>query len=991
MALKRYLLTLSVIILISFCFPTPSTAFQLSPDGGSRVITLSSAGRDIANSVAYSPDGKWLAVARSAGVSIFDTQQFSQAHFFSTAVWARSVAFSPDGQTVAAGLFDGTLRFWRLSDKEEIRTIAAHNGWVRSIAFSSDGALLATAADDDIIRIWNVESGSEALSIAGSPGARVLVFSPDDELLAVGLQDTTVQLLNASSGSLVKTLKGHKDWVRGLAFSPDGKTLASGAFDTKVILWDVASGQIKYFLADHRASVLSVSFSPDGKSLASGSVDATVKLWNTADGRLLRTLVGHTDFVYSVAFAPDGKTVASGSSDDTLRLWDLSDPSAADFPQADTPSDCRACHHPIGMSAPPRVIQMSCESCHVNGVSMNWCPFFPRSSKAVSPITYLPPADPVGLPISSENLAVQINYPTNGETLYSSGRNFSPAFVVGRVFYTGPQNEVTVRMEIWSGGQRTAELFTQPESDGAFTFSLAINPEGAMIVAGAKAADPDCASCHEEFKSQASLPDGQVQLLITAASPNGGQASDERWFTVDTGRDLEMDVRVLDSKNGEPISGLSVRAAAILYEWRDQFAGETSDANGIARLSLEALSQAATQYTISVPPTSLNGYLYESLESVVVELAPGAAGHDPVTVFVRTSQGQISGQLTSPDRLEPFEIWAVHLPDGTSHTTLAENGNFTFADLPSGKYQLFLDPSANRRGYQAAASQVDLTKDAQAEITIEIQKTGNAWAAGRLSGQDGVSLPFGWATAASDPASPVNPLNGEYRIFGLDPLKATLIANAPGYYSQARVVDLADGPAQKIDFALVRQPETRLLPWGDGNITLPPETISEESLGIRSLATGWVWGQNQKAEALNFRVAGKQITLTRGSFALEYHPARGGWLYLFEGEALIRTRDGQEVPVRAGEMVFLSEQNLPIPVAHEGTLVVSLPRGDETLLPAKWEPSLPAQIRDRLAQIGINIAQAVTFVTYIVVLIVIAAFLIRGLYLAWRRFKIRQN
>jgi hypothetical protein len=114
-------------------------------------------------------------------------------------------------------------------------------------------------------------------------------------------------------------------------------------------------------------------------------------------------------------------------------------------------------------------------------------------------------------------------------------------------------------------------------------------------------------------------------------------------------------------------------------------------------------------------------------------------------------------------------------------------------------------------------------------------------------------------------------------------------------------------------------------------------------------------------------------------------------LYLFEGEALIRTADGRQVAVNAGEMVALSERNLPIPVPYEGTVIASFQRGDEALFKTKWEPTLGAQIRDRLAQIGISIAQVVTFVTYILVLIVIGVFLIRGIYSTWWRFRKRQD
>lgn len=978
---QRYLLLLPAILFLASVFPKPSTAIQFS-DGGIRVIELSPAGDEIAHSIAYSPDGKRLAVGTTSGILIFDSQTLSRERFIRTGVWARSVTFSPEGGTLAAGLFDGTARFWRLADGQEVRTLTGHGGWVRSVAYSSDGSLFATAADDDTVRFWDAASGTLKLSIPDLPGVRILTLSPDGKILAAGLQDKTIQLRNVSDGNLIRTLHGHKDWVRSLAFSPDGATLASGAFDASAILWDVVRGELKFTLADHQSSVLDVAFSPDGKTLASGSVDGTVKLWKVETGELLRTLVGHTDFVYSVAFSPDGRTITSGSSDNTLRLWDLSDPTAGDSPHASTPSDCRACHHPIGTNAPPRVVQISCEACHISGISLNWCPFFARSTRAVSDISYLPPMDPVGVPIISENVAVTIITPSNGETLYSTAYSLSPVFVMGRVDYVGDPRDVDLRLQIWPGDQLTDELISQPDQDGDFTFSISVNPDGAPVVAGAKAADPDCASCHEDFKSEASLPNGHIHLVVTALSPDGNQAVDERWVIVDTSNSITVDVRVLDRASGKPVPGLSVRAATILYEWRDRYASQVTDANGVASLSLESLSQVVTSYEIKIPPTSLNGYLYESIEPVIVDLAPASESHAPVTLYVDVKRGQITGKLIGMELAGLFDIWAIHLPDGVYHKATASEGAFTFADLPSGEYQITLDPAIGQLGIHAEPMEVDLSTKAQAELNIVLTETGTASISGRVTDASGTVLPFGWITAASTRTSQLDPVSGAYRLFELDPAKVTVIADAPGYYSQAQVVDLSEAQEGRFDFSLVRRPDTLLLPWGDGNLILPAETVYEENPGGIILRNGWIWGMNGTDTDLNLQVAGKQISLRNGSFALQYLPSGEGWLYLFEGEALLRTTDDHEVPLRSGEMAALSAGGIPVP--YEATVVAAFQRGQKSPLLHQWEPSLEAQFRDRLAQIGINIAQVITFVTYTLVLIAIVVFVIGGIYSTWK-------
>jgi hypothetical protein len=858
---------------------------------------------------------------------------------------------------------------------------------VRTVLFSHDGRRLFTAGDDESVRVWNTKTGSLEFMVDSLAGVRVIAISPDDQTLAVGLQDSSVQLLDASDGALLKTLTGHEDWVRSLAFSPDGRTLASGAFDATARLWDVETGRLRYTLSDHQSSVLGLAFSPDGARLATGSVDTTVKLWDVSGGGLLRTLVGHTDFVYGIAFSPDGKLLASSAGDNTARVWELSSPEINPVPQPSTPGDCRSCHHPRGTAAPPRVIQVSCEACHAGGISLNWCPFFPRTSRVDMETTYSPPAAPVGLPVSSGNLAVQINYPTNGETLYSNSNNLAPVFVTGRVFYPGDRSDIHVRMEIRSAGQPADELVTQIGRDGSFAFSLAVNPQGAPIVAGAKAADPDCAVCHEDFKSQATFPNGRVHILITAVSPEGEQAVDERWITVDTSERAEADIQVLDQETHAPLPGLPIRATAILYEWRERYSSDVSDDEGRVHLSLEALSQAATEYSLSVPPTSLNGFLYESVSPVIINLPPGAAYHEPVTVYATVSSGQIAGTLTGREQSEPMEIWAVHLPDGSSYKSFSTGREFHFEEVPSGSYLVFVDPRIAKTGYRTESVPVDLTKKALASVELELEKISAAAISGRISDEDGYHLPFGWITAGSAQTIQPDLLTGRFHLSGLPEDKLTVIAHVPGYYSQAGVIEPSVASEKTLDFSLVPRPETLLIPWGQARIVLPPETVYEQGEDTLTLYNGWVWGENLSGAPFNIRLGDLAIKISEGSFALEALPSLEGWLYLMDGEALIRTPEGLEIPVSGTQMTALSNSLTPKPIPYEEIIFSTFHSNPESPLQNKWEPTLQAQIRDRLAQIGINVAQFVTFVTYALVMIVIVASLIGGIYSTWKRIK----
>jgi WD40 repeat protein len=131
----------------------------ISQDGVD-VKQLASWGRDTAYAVAFAPDGKSLAVGSSVGIYIYDTQDLSQTNLLATGVRVRGLAFSPDGAIIAGGLFDDSVRLWRVVDGQLLRTLKGHTDWVRAVAISPDGAYLASASDDDTMRLWRLSDGA---------------------------------------------------------------------------------------------------------------------------------------------------------------------------------------------------------------------------------------------------------------------------------------------------------------------------------------------------------------------------------------------------------------------------------------------------------------------------------------------------------------------------------------------------------------------------------------------------------------------------------------------------------------------------------------------------------------------------------------------------------------------------------------------------------------------------------------------------------------
>jgi RNA polymerase sigma factor (sigma-70 family) len=132
----------------------------------------------------FSPDGRSLAIIREdrAGFRAGDWIGSSTAE--STIVWldsrtghvrreilipdsdVRGLAFSPDGQAIAIATLKikpsrGTIRIFRLRDKQEIQTIESPCAWIGALCFTPGGKQIVAGLWDTSIVIWDVHPMDE--------------------------------------------------------------------------------------------------------------------------------------------------------------------------------------------------------------------------------------------------------------------------------------------------------------------------------------------------------------------------------------------------------------------------------------------------------------------------------------------------------------------------------------------------------------------------------------------------------------------------------------------------------------------------------------------------------------------------------------------------------------------------------------------------------------------------------------------------------------
>ena len=291
-----------------------------------------------ANAVAFSPDGRIMAVAQPGGPWLFNVA--SPAHPVhlatlhlpavagSTNLQVTSLAFSPDGQTIAAGVpLSGTqtalgivLR-WNVSTSALLGTIPEPYA-ADSLAFTPDGQSLVTGTVTGAVDLWNVArrvktAVLQAPTSTTLSGESPVAVSPNGQLIAFATQTGenayAAKLWSVAAGKVITTVPSGTFGLTSIAFSPNGTQLAASDFGGAVRLWDItgASPLILGTFSGHRFPVEHIAFSPDGDTVASASDDGTIALWSTR-GTLLGGLANPS---IAVAFSPDGRTLALSTHD----------------------------------------------------------------------------------------------------------------------------------------------------------------------------------------------------------------------------------------------------------------------------------------------------------------------------------------------------------------------------------------------------------------------------------------------------------------------------------------------------------------------------------------------------------------------------------------------------------------------------------------------------------------------------------------------------
>lgn len=308
---------IKVIVTLPPANVTPVRALAVSPDKSAiaasrgNQIHIYDAGsgahiRTLLDPDLKTPDGK---VVKAAHLSLVD-----------------SMAYSPDGKWLVSGAFQ-EVNVWDITTGQLRRKITGFAYNVVSVAFSSDSKLFAVAGGEPTVegevKVFEVASWNQIMDVKNGHSDTVygVCFSPDNKMIATASADKFIKVWEVPSAKFVKSFEGHTHHVLDIGWSPDGKLLASAGGDNTVKVWDFEKGEQARTINAHGKQVTRLQFIGKKVEFITCAGDGLVKVFNATNGGNTKNFGGATDFVYAVGASPDGLVVAAGGQEGVVRVY----------------------------------------------------------------------------------------------------------------------------------------------------------------------------------------------------------------------------------------------------------------------------------------------------------------------------------------------------------------------------------------------------------------------------------------------------------------------------------------------------------------------------------------------------------------------------------------------------------------------------------------------------------------------------------------------
>ena len=248
----------------------------------SRTIDVGSAWVE---NVAWSPDGRWLAVSCSRQVRVYGAdgaevwRSDDHPSTVSAIVWSNA-------EELATACY-GRVTFFEAATGKS-RQKLEWQGSLVSMVLSPDGGIVVCGSQDNSVHFWRRDTGKDSMMSGYPAKPSALAFDSTGTILATGGGEAvTVWSFQGRGpeGTRPGVLEFHVQPVTKLSFAPGAMRLASGGRDGAVAAWslkrDGEGSQIgNGFLAD---VVAELYWRPDGRALAALDAQGGVTVWRVGN------------------------------------------------------------------------------------------------------------------------------------------------------------------------------------------------------------------------------------------------------------------------------------------------------------------------------------------------------------------------------------------------------------------------------------------------------------------------------------------------------------------------------------------------------------------------------------------------------------------------------------------------------------------------------------------------------------------------------------
>ena len=316
----------------------PTTTFTEQPK---IVLTSIPANVHPVRAVAISADKSTVAAGRANQIHIYDA---GSGTFIRTLIdpklagsdgkpvkaahlsLVESLAFSPDGKYLASGSFQ-EVTIWDAQTGIVRHKLTGFAERVVALAFSAKGNLLAcgggAASEDGELKVYDAAAGRLVVEVKNAHSDTVygVCFNADGKMLASCGADKFVKVFEIPSGKFVKSFEGHTHHVLDVGWRNDGKLLASAGADNAIKVWDFEKGEQVRTMTGHSKQVTRLLFVGATSKIVTCSGDQSIRMWNVDNGGTERQFTSGNDFLYAVGVSPDGAIVAAGGEEGIVRLY----------------------------------------------------------------------------------------------------------------------------------------------------------------------------------------------------------------------------------------------------------------------------------------------------------------------------------------------------------------------------------------------------------------------------------------------------------------------------------------------------------------------------------------------------------------------------------------------------------------------------------------------------------------------------------------------